>query len=81
MANRFDITKVPIGQAIQSRRDASPGPGIAQVTKPGVERGGFDQLEHGSSVNCGFHVVNEMNAAAGGRESPEAWVRMRFRVG
>ena len=47
MANRFDIAKVPIGHAIQSRRDASPGPSIAQATKPGVEGGGFDQLEQG----------------------------------
>jgi hypothetical protein len=32
MANRFDIAKVSIGHAIQSRRYASPGPSVAQAS-------------------------------------------------
>jgi len=59
MVYRPDITEVSFGYAIQSRRDTSPGSDIAQVTEPRIESGGFDQFEHGLSVNHSFHTIND----------------------
>ena len=68
----FDITEVSIGYSVQSRRDASLGPNVTQATKPSVEGGGFDQFEHGLSVNYGLHMVNDVDAAVSGLEVLDA---------
>ena len=63
MAYWFDITKVSIGHAVQSRRDTSLGSNVTQGAKPSVEGGGFDQFENGLNANCGIHTVNDTDTA------------------
>jgi hypothetical protein len=82
LADWFHVTRIPIGQAIETRLYARSRPEIAQPVKPASKNGCLPEFDHAANVATRLHTVKAQRGSGddvtpGHRRSRALWVGLQ----